>query len=89
VEAAKVYFDARGDVMLRDAETYLLRNRRFYQMLSAGEFGPLDEMPLPVLEEAKKAYKGIQRHTKAILFTCAIQLQPKEWKISRCQKNYV
>lgn len=57
VRAAKVYFDARGDVSLRVAETYLLRTRRFYEMLSTGEFGPLDEMPIAALEQAKKMYK--------------------------------
>ena len=58
VEAAKVYFDARGDIPLREAETYLLRRNRFYQMLSSGEFGPLDEIPPSALEKAKKTYKS-------------------------------
>lgn len=58
VKAAKIYFDARGDAKLGEAEAYLLRNRRFYQMLGTGEFGSLEEMPLSALEKARKEYDG-------------------------------
>lgn len=56
VEDAEVYFQAGENVPLQEAKTYLHRVKNFYQMHAMGEFGPLDEIPISVLEETQKTF---------------------------------